>query len=118
MLDHLAAAWTRRDYVAAARCFTIDVRYADPLRYDFTSRAALQAFYEADEGYPQRTMWHTRLFDEAQQRGMAEYTYEGTHRYHGVAVIRVAGAQVSHWREYQHIDSRPWQDFSASTAGL
>jgi hypothetical protein len=118
MLDDLAAAWARRDYVAAANWFATDVRYADPLRYEFTTRAALLAFYETDEGYPQRTVWHTRLFDETQQRGLAEYTYDGTHRYHGAAIIRVVGALVSHWREYQHIDPRPWEDFSAGTAGL
>lgn len=118
MLDSLAEAWARRDYVAAAACFAEDVRYADPLRYDLAGRSALLAFYQNDEGHPQRTVWHTRLFDEVQQRGMAEYTYEGTHRYHGVAVIRVRDGLVSHWREYQHIDARSWDAFSASTAGL
>jgi hypothetical protein len=118
MLDDLAGAWARRDYTAAAGWFTADVRYADPLRYAFTTRAALLAFFEADDGYPQRTVWHTRLFDEVHQRGVAEYTYDGTRRYHGVALIRLAGDRVSHWREYQHVDSRTWEDFSAGTAGL
>lgn len=118
LLDDLAAAWARRDYAAAADRFTPDVRYGDPLRYAFTSRGALLEFFQADEGYPQRTTWHTRLFDEARQLGVAEYTYEGTHRYHGVALIRVSGDLVSHWREYQHTDPRGWEDFSAGTAGL
>jgi hypothetical protein len=56
------------------------------------------------------------VFDEAQQIGMAEYTYEGTHRYHGVVLIRVRDGRITHWREYQHIDEKPWEEFVAATA--
>ena len=118
MLDALAEAWARRDYPRAAAWFADDVRYADPSRYAFEDRSALQAFFEADEGLPQRTVWHLRVFDERAQVGAAEYTYEGTHRYHGVALIRVAGGRITHWREYQHVDPRTWDEFSASTMGL
>lgn len=118
LLDHLAACWTRRDYPAAAAHFTADVRYADPLRYAFHSREELLAFFTADDGLPQRTAWHAVLFDEALQLGAAEYSYEGTSRYHGVALIRLHEGQISHWREYQHVDPRSWEEFSAATAGL
>ena len=118
LLDALADAWARRDYAAAASRFAEDVRYADPLRYAFASREALRAFFEADDGLPQRTEWHTVVFDEAQQVGAAEYTYEGTHRYHGTALVRVAGGAgglITHWREYQHIDARDWTAFAGET---
>lgn len=118
MLDALAAAWARRDYPSTAAWFAADVRYADPLRYAFDSRADLLAFFEADDGLPQRTIWHLRVFDERTQRGAAEYTYEGTHRYHGVALIKVAGGRITHWREYQHVDARSRAEFIASTPGL
>ena len=118
MLDALAAAWARRDYPSAAAWFAADVRYADPLRYAFDSRADLLAFFEADDGLPQRTNWHLRVFDERTQRGAAEYTYEGTHRYHGVALIKVAGGRITHWREYQHVDARSRAEFIAGTPGL
>ncbi len=118
MLDSLADAWARRDYASATSWFASDVRYADPLRYGFRNRVDLLGFFEADDGLPQRTTWHTRIFDEATQLGAAEYTYEGTHRYHGVALIRVLADRITHWREYQHIDRRSWEDYSASTSGL
>jgi hypothetical protein len=118
LLDALADAWARREYARAADWFADDVRYADPLRYAFTSRSALLAFFENDDGRPQRTVWHTRLFDEGAQRGAAEYTYDGTQRYHGIALIRVADGRITHWREYQHVDPRPWPAFSAATDGL
>lgn len=112
----MAEAWSRRDYAAAASAFAEDVRYADPLRYSFSNRGQLRAFFDADEGYEQRVEWHTIIFDEAEQAGAAEYTYDGTHRYHGTVLIKVEGARITHWREYQHTDSREWEEFVCGTA--
>ncbi len=95
--------------------FAEDVQYIDPLRYSFTSRTALREFFEADEGYEQRTVWHTIIFDEQQQSGAAEYTYDGTHRYHGIALARVRSGMIAQWREYQHIDAREWVAFAPSS---
>jgi ketosteroid isomerase-like protein len=115
LLQSLADAWSRRDYNSAAKFFAEDVRYGDPLRYSFANRAQLQAFFEADEGYEQKTVWHSVIFDESSQTGAAEYTYEGTYRYHGVVLIRLKDNKIWRWREYQHIDNRDWQTFVSST---
>jgi ketosteroid isomerase-like protein len=115
LLDRLASGWARRDYAAVAQEFSEDVRYGDPTRYSFNNRRDLQAFFENDEGYEQRTVWHTVIFDEAQQIGAAEYTYEGTHRYHGMVLIRVEDGRITNWREYQHINDKPWEEFVAAT---
>jgi hypothetical protein len=116
LLQSLADAWSRRDYATAADFFAEDVRYGDPTRYSFNGRAELRAFFEADEGYDQRTVWHTVVFDEEQQIGAAEYTYEGTYRYHGTVLVKVADGEISGWREYQHIDPREWERFTSTTA--
>ena len=92
-----------------------DIRYADPMRYSFRGRAQLRAFFEADEGCSQRCVWHTIIFDEDQQVGAAEYTYDGTHRYHGIALIRVEDGRITHWREHQHVDARAWEEFASGT---
>jgi hypothetical protein len=115
LLKSLADAWSRRDYNSAASFFAEDVRYGDPLRYSFGNRAQLQAFFEADEGYEQKTVWHTIIFDESIQVAAAEYTYEGTYRYHGVVLIRLKDNKIWRWREYQHIDDRDWKTFVSST---
>jgi hypothetical protein len=115
MLSSIADAWSRRDYTAAAGFFADDIHYGDPLRYTLTNRTDLQAFFEDDEGYPQRTVWHNIIFNEEQQVGAAEYTYDGTHRYHGTTLIKVRGDRISHWREYQHIDPREWEEFVGGT---
>ena len=118
VLADLAGAWARRDYKAAAAFFAQDVRYADPLRYSFEGNDALRAFFEADEGQDQRTTWHTIIFDEERQEGAVEYTYEGSYRYHGVALVRVADGKIARWREHQHVDSRSWDEFAGTTLDL
>lgn len=116
LLHALADAWTRRDYATAASFFAEGVRYGDPTRYSFNGRAELRAFFEDDEGYDQRTVWHNIVFDEDQQLGAAEYTYEGTHRYHGTVLIKVEDGRITRWREYQHVDPREWEAFVSGTA--
>ncbi len=116
LLHHLANAWRSRNYKKAVSFFSDDVRYADPLRYQFSDSASLLSFFEADEGNAQLIEWHQIMFDEERQVGMAEYTYEGTYKYHGVAIIKVYADKITHWREYQHTDPRDWQAFTSGTA--
>jgi hypothetical protein len=115
LLKSLAESWARRDYTSAANFFAEDIRYGDPTRYSFANRTQLQEFFEADEGYDQETVWHMIIFDESIQTGAAEYTYEGTYRYHGVVLIRLKDNKIWRWREYQHIDDRDWKTFVSST---
>ena len=115
LLSALADGWTRRDYAFVASHFAEDVRYADPMRYALHGRAALLAFFANDDGMPQSITWHTMLFDEVQQLGAAEYTYAGTHQYHGTVLVRVHTGLITHWREYQHTDDRPWAAFADAT---
>ena len=115
LLDALAHGWRTRDYAAVASHFTEDVQYGDPTRYMLAGRTELLEFFRADDDMSQHMQWHLMLFDEVRQMGAAEYTYEGTLRYHGVALIQVRDGRISHWREYQHTDSRAWRDFAGAT---
>jgi hypothetical protein len=115
LLDRLATGWEKRDYAAVAQQFSENARYGDPTRYSFENRRDLQRFFEDDEGHEQRTVWHTVVFDEAQQVGAAEYTYRGTHQYHGTVWIRVQDSCITHWREYQHISDKSWEEFIGVT---
>jgi len=115
LLVRLANGWTNRDYATVIEAFARDVRYADPLRYSLRGRDELQTFFEADDGQEQKTAFHTVIFDELRQVAAVEYTYEGSHRYHGVALIRLENGLITHWREYQHIDQRAWSEFVSGT---
>lgn len=115
MLNAISESWQQRDYERASSFFAETVHYADPLNYRFDNRADLQRFFENDEGFEQKNIWHNIIFDESQQIGAVEYTYEGTHRYHGIALVKVADGKITHWREYQHISQLDWQEFIAGT---
>ena len=104
IIRSLGQAWTRRDYDTAAGFFTEDVHYSDPVRYTMTSRAELLEFFSNDEGYDQNTVWHRILFDEEAQEGVAEYTYEGTRRYHGAVLVTLREDLIRDWLEYQRVE--------------
>ncbi len=116
LLESLGTAWRDRRYEDAVRHFAPAVKYLDPLRYSISGRDALLAFFRNDEGCPQSTTWHHVLFDEATQVGAAEYSYRGTHLYHGVVLIRLEGERITHWREYQHTSELDWESFFKGAA--
>ncbi len=110
----LADAWNAGDAAAAASCFAESVDYRDPMRYRFSSRAELERFFDpGPDGHS--VTWHRRLFDEAAQAGVLEYTYVGQHRYHGAAVVEIdAHGLIASWREWQHRDDeRSWRRYLA-----
>lgn len=111
-LDVLANAWAARDYPRAAAMFAEDVIYIDPLRYRMSGRESLLRFFQDDDDRPQHTVWHVTLFDEVNQHGAAEYSYAGTHAYHGVVLIALdRDGRFHRWREYQHIVEAAWADW-------
>jgi hypothetical protein len=111
----LARAWAEKDYPRAAAFFSPDVEYADPQRYQLHGREELRCFFSDDQGFEQRTDLHTVLFDEEQQIGAVEYSYQGTHRYHGVALIKVEGDRFARWREYQHVSALSFDEVAGPT---
>ena len=115
LLDDLAAAWHVRDYARAASYFTEDVHYGDPVRYALHGRNALHGFFEDDDDMEQRVDWHHVVFDIARQVGAVEYTYEGSHRYHGAVLVKLERGLVARWREHQHVDERAWEEFAGGT---
>lgn len=104
VLDRAAAGWAAGDAAAVADCFAADVEYLDPFLYRFTRRDDLLPFFEPPPGGHHVT-WHSVVWDDEEQVGVVEYTYEGHHRYHGAAVVRLdADGRVALWREWQHLD--------------
>jgi hypothetical protein len=118
VLDRAAAGWAAGDAAAVAACFADDVRYLDPYRYAFDRRADLLPFFEPPPGGHHVT-WHTMTWDDDEQRGVVEYTYEGHHRYHGAAIVELDGdGRIRLWREWQHLDDeRTWEERLAGPGG-
>lgn len=111
VLESLGSAWSERRYEDAARCFAPDVRYIDPCRYALRGRDQVLAFFRDDGGYSQTIVWRQVFFDEAAQIGAAEYSYRGTHLYHGVVLIGIQDGLITTWREYQHTSELDWERF-------
>lgn len=109
-LQALARGWAEKDYEKVASHYADDVRYLDPTRYRFASRTELLEFFRNEEG-EESTVWHNAVFDEERQLGVAEYTYQGTNRYHGTVWIEVRGNLIVRWREYQHVSGQEWEEF-------
>jgi Domain of unknown function (DUF4440) len=104
VLERAAAGWHDGDAAAVADCFAEDVEYVDPYRYHFTRRRDLEPFFEPPaRGH--HVTWHTVTWDDDTETGVVEYTYEGDHRYHGAAIVRLdPDGRIALWREWQHVD--------------
>ena len=104
LLDRAADGWARGDAAAVADCFAEDVEYLDPFRYRFDRREDLLPFFEPPPGGHSVT-WHTVFWDDDAATGVVEYSYEGHHRYHGAAIVRIgADDRIALWREWQHLE--------------
>jgi ketosteroid isomerase-like protein len=114
LLEAIAAAWSRGDARAAADCFTEDAVYSEPPeRQLYRGRADLFDFFGGNEASPPRMQmtWHNVVFDEDQQVGAGEYTFQGQNRYHGAVLVRVADGKIANWREYQRRSDLTWDEF-------
>lgn len=111
MIQLMANAWTIGNYVKVADCFNENIYYSDSLSYSFFDKKSLLQFFENDDGQPQKCVFHNIIFDENKQIGAAEYSYEGTHLYHGTVWISIENNKILSWREYQHISEKDWKSF-------
>jgi hypothetical protein len=111
VLTRAAAGWAAGDAKAVGDCFSADVEYLDPYAYRFERRADLLPFFEPP-AHGHHVTWHTIIWDDVAELGAVEYTYEGDHRYHGAAVVRLdADGRIALWREWQHQDdAATWEE--------
>jgi hypothetical protein len=116
LMRTVADGWNRGDARKAADCFSADVRYGEPPdRQFYQGQEQLFAFFGGELQTPpnMRMTWHHLVFDEADQIGAGEYTFEGGRRYHGVAVVKIVQGRIAFWREYQYESPLDWDDFTA-----
>lgn len=112
----MAEAWTSENYTKVLSFFYDSMYYSDALNYCFKDKVSLLEFFANDDGEPQECVFHNTAFDESKQIGAAEYTYHGTHLYHGTVWIEIENNKIISWREYQHISVKSrkdfWQDYN------
>jgi limonene-1,2-epoxide hydrolase len=114
LMNDVADAWIQGDTDRALSRFTDEARYVEPPDLQrYTGREELRAYFGGDDPPPMSLTWHHLVFDETQQLGAAEYTYEGGSRFHGVALVRIEDDRIADWREYQVRSDLDWERFSA-----
>jgi hypothetical protein len=115
LMNTIAEGWNTGNVRMAADCFSENAIYQEPPdKQLYYGRAALYEFFGGDAPPvpPMLMTWHHLIFDEAQQLGAGEYTFQMNHRYHGLVIVKITGDTISHWREYQYPSSLDWADFA------
>ncbi len=113
-METVARGWRTGDARLAADCFAADAVYSEPPdRQLYRGRKALFEFFGGVTGpeRPMRMEWHHLVFDEAQQVGAGEYTFELNRRYHGIVLVRIRDGVIANWREYQYESPLDWPTF-------
>jgi ketosteroid isomerase-like protein len=116
LMQTIANGWNEGDARKASDCFTEEAIYVEPpVKQHYHGRAELYEFFGGDHGtdIPMKMTWHHLAFNERQQIGFGEYTFEMQGRYHGVVVVKVESGLIKHWREYQYQSELDWEKFTS-----
>lgn len=115
LMQTVSDGWNEGNARKAADCFSEDAMYVEPpdtQRYH--GRAELYEFFGGDAGtdIPMHMTWHHLAFNEEEQVGFGEYTFEMHGRYHGIVVVKIEAGLIKHWREYQYRTGLDWKTFT------
>ena len=116
LMQTVAAGWNEGNASKAADCFAEDAIYVEPPDKQLHhGRAELYEFFGGDNGtdIPMKMAWHHLAFNEEDQIGFGEYTFEMHRRYHGIVVVQVESGLIKHWREYQYTSGLNWEKFTS-----
>ena len=114
LMMQLAQAWNDGDARKAADCFSENAVYSEPPdKQLYRGRDALFKFFGGDEGRKRsmKMTWHHLIFDEQQQLGAGEFTFEYGGKVHGVAMVKIRAGKIHNWREYWYESALDWNEF-------
>ncbi|HSK87565.1 MAG TPA: nuclear transport factor 2 family protein [Anaerolineales bacterium] len=115
-MQTVADGWNEGDARKAADCFSEDAIYLEPPdKQLYHGRAELYEFFGGEGGTdtPMKMTWHHLAFNEEEQIGFGEYTFQLHGRYHGIVVVNVEAGLIRHWREYQYRSELDWEEFTS-----
>ena len=116
LMQTVADGWNEGKAGKAADCFSEDAIYVEPPEKQlYHGRAELYEFFGGDHGpdIPMKMTWHHLAFNEEEQVGFGEYTFQMHGRYHGIVVVKVEAGLIHHWREYQYPTELNWEEFTS-----
>ena len=115
LMQTVAQGWNTGNARQAADCFSEDAIYVEPPdRQLYHGRGELYEFFGGDAGtdIPMQMTWHHLAFNEDEQIGFGEYTFQMHARYHGIVVVKIGSGLIKHWREYQYRTGDDWEEFT------
>jgi hypothetical protein len=114
LMQTVADGWNEGKARKAADCFSEDAVYIEPPSNQlYHGRAELYDFFGGDQGtdVPMQMVWHHLAFNEEEQIGFGEYTFQMNNRYHGIVIVKIEGGLIKRWREYQYRSELNWEQF-------
>lgn len=114
LMQTIADGWNEGNARKSAECFSEDAVYIEPPdRQVYYGRTELYEFFGGDHGtdIPMKMTWHHLAFNESEQIGFGEYTFEMHGRYHGIVIVKLELGLVKYWREYQYKTELTWEEF-------
>ena len=118
LMQTVAEGWKEGNARKAADCFREDAIYVEPPdKQLYHGRAELYEFFGGDAGpeIPMQMTWHHLAFNEQQQVGFGEYTFQMNSRYHGIVIVSLEAGLIKYWREYQYRSELSWEEFTSHT---
>jgi ketosteroid isomerase-like protein len=115
LMQTVADGWNEGDARKAADCFSEDAVYVEPPEKQlYHGRAELYEFFGVDGStdVPMKMTWHHLAFNEEEQVGFGEYTFQMHGRYHGIVVVKIESGLIKQWREYQYRAELSWEEFT------
>lgn len=115
IMQTIGKGWNDGNARKSAECFSVDAVYVEPPdKQVHHGRAELYEFFGGDKGtdIPMKMTWHHLAFNETEQVGFGEYTFEMHGRYHGIVVVKVESGLIKYWREYQYRTELNCQEFT------
>lgn len=116
LMQTVADGWNNGNAHKAAHCFHESAIYMEPPEKQlYHGRTELYEFFGGDAGtdLPMHMTWHHLAFNEEEQIGFGEYTFQMHGRYHGIVVVKIESGLIKHWREYQYRSELSWEEFTS-----
>ena len=116
LMQTIADSWNEGNAQKAADCFLEDAAYVEPPdRQIYHGRHELYEFFGGDSGpeIPMHMTWHHLAFNEAEQIGFGEYTFQMHGQYHGIVTVKIENGRIKFWREYQYKTELNWDEFTS-----
>jgi hypothetical protein len=115
----IADGWNEGNARKSADCFCEDAVYVEPPdKQVHHGRDQLFEFFGGDHGpeLPMHMTWHHLAFNEVEQIGFGEYSFQMHGKYHGIVIVKLVNGLVKSWREYQYKTDLDWKEFARLNA--